>query len=146
MKKDKIVININDKNDSETTIVYDNVVSNMNDMSMNQDDQIEYLKSRITDLEKQQKQRFDFIILGLSALFALVIGVTFMILNFYFVGILIIFSTCFISCYHTFKLSNNQKNFSLEKFENIEEIRKVISSKLKWYKMYHFFMQKDRLF
>lgn len=131
MKKDKIVININDKNDSKSAIVYDNLISNMNDMSMNQNDQIEYLKSRITDLEKLQKQRYDFIILGLSAFFALVIGVTFMILNFYFVGILIIFSTCFISCYHTFKLSNNRIDVPIKKFEKIDEIRKIISSKLK---------------
>jgi len=40
MKKDKIVININDKNDSKSAIVYDNLISNMNDMSMNQNDQI----------------------------------------------------------------------------------------------------------
>lgn len=131
MKKDKIVININDKNDSKSSIVYDNLISNMNDMSMNQNDQIEYLKSRITDLEKEQKQRYDFIILGLSAFFALVIGVTFMILNFYFVGILIIFSTCFISCYHTFKLSSNRIDVPIKKFEKIDEIRKIISSKLK---------------
>jgi len=131
MKNEKIVININDKNDSKSDIVYDNVLTNMNDMSMDQDAQIEYLKTRISELEHDQKQRFDFIILGLSLFFALVIGVTFMILNFYVLGIFIIFSACFVGCYHTFKLSNNQKNINLAKFEEIEEIRKYISSKLK---------------
>ena len=131
MDKDKIVININDKNDSKSSIVYDNVVSNMNDMSMSQDEQIEYLKSRITGLEQLQKQRYDFIVLGLSVFFSLVIGVTFMILNFYVVGILIIFSTCFISCFHTFKLSSGKNSTTLQKFEEIDEIRKIISSKLK---------------
>ena len=131
MKKDKLVINISDMNNSKSEIVYDNVVSNMNDMSMSKEDQIEYLKDRITDLEQAQKQRYDFIILGMSAFFALVIGVTFMILNFYVVGIFIIFSTCFISCYHTFRLCCNNKNISLDRFEEIEEIRRVISSKLK---------------
>lgn len=131
MKKNKLVININDKNSSKSEIIYDNVVSNMNDMSMNQNEQIEYLKTRISDLEQSQKQRYDFIILGLSLFFALVIGVTFMILNFYIVGIFIIFISSFIGCYHTFKLSSGNKGVSLEKFEEIEEIRKVISSKLK---------------
>ena len=131
MKKEKIVININDKNDSKSEIIYDNVVSNMNEMSMSNDEQIEYLKNRISDLEHSQKQRYDFIVLGLSLFFALVIGVTFMILNFYVVGIFIIFSTCFIGCYHTYKISSNQKKISIEKFEEIDEIRKFISSKLK---------------
>lgn len=131
MKNDKLVININDKNDNKSSIVYDNVVSNMNDMSMDQNEQIEYLKTRISNLEKEQKQKYDFIILGLSLFFSLVIGVTFMILNFYVVGIFIIFASCFIGCYHTFKLSNNSNNISLAKFEEIEEIRKIISSKLK---------------
>ena len=39
-------------------------------MSMNQEEQIEYLKTRISDLEHSQKQRYDFIILGLSLFFA----------------------------------------------------------------------------
>ena len=131
MKKDNVVININDKNDSKSSLVYDNVVSNMNNMSMNQEEQIEYLKSRISDLERSQKQRYDFIVLGLSLFFALVIGVTFMILNFYVVGIFIIFAACFIGCFQTYKLSNNQNSIDLSKFEEIEEIRKFISSKLK---------------
>ncbi len=131
MKKDKMVINITDKNNSKSEIVYDNVVSNMEEMSLNKNDQIEYLKTRISNLEKEQKQRYDFIVLGLSTLFALVIGVTFLILNFYAIGIFIVFTTCFVSCYHTFKLSSSQKSISLEKFEEIDEIRKYISSKLK---------------
>ena len=131
MKKDKMVININDKSSSKSEIIYDNVVSNMEEMSLNKTDQIEYLKTRISNLEKEQKLKYDFIVLGLSALFALIIGVTFMILNFYVIGIFIIFTTCFVSCYHTFKLSSNQKKISLEKFEEIDEIRKYISSKLK---------------
>lgn len=131
MKKDKMVININDKSNSKSEIVYDNVVSNMEEMSLNKNDQIEYLKTRISNLEKEQKLKYDLIVLGLSSLFALIIGVTFMILNFYVIGIFIIFTTCFVSCYHTFKLSGNQKKISLEKFEEIDEIRKYISSKLK---------------
>ena len=131
MKKDKMVININDKSNSKSEIVYDNVVSNMEEMSLNKTDQIEYLKTRISNLEKEQKLKYDLIVLGLSSMFALVIGVTFMILNFYVIGIFIIFTTCFVSCYHTFKLSSNQKKISLEKFEEIDEIRKYISSKLK---------------
>lgn len=131
MKKEKLVININDKNSSKSEIIYDNVVSNMNEMSMNQNEQIEYLKTRISDLEHSQKQKYDFIILGLSLFFALVIGVTFMILNFYVVGIFIIFISSFIGCYHTYKISSNQKKISIEKFEEIDEIRKFISSKLK---------------
>ena len=131
MKKDKMTININDKNSSKSEIIYDNVVSNMDDMSFNKNDQIEYLKTRISNLEKEQKLKYDLIVLGLSAIFSLVIGVTFLILNFYVIGIFIVFTTCFVSCYHTFKLSSNGKNITLDKFEEIEEIRKVISSKLK---------------
>lgn len=131
MKKDKMVININDKNSSKSEIIYDNVVSNMENMSLNKNDQIEYLKNRISNLEKEQKLRYDLIVLGLSAMFALIIGVTFMILNFYVVGIFIIFTTCFVSCYHTYKLSNGTKSINVDKFEEIEEIRKIISSKLK---------------
>ena len=54
MKKDKMVININDKSNSKSEIVYDNVVSNMEEMSLNKNDQIEYLKTRISIWKKNK--------------------------------------------------------------------------------------------
>lgn len=130
MKKDNIVININ-KNDSKSEILYDNIVSNMDSMKLNKDEQIEYLKTRVSILEQEQKKKYDFVILGLICLFSLIIGVTLLVLNFYTIGSIVVFMSCIYGIIKTYMLASVQKNFSLDKYEEIEAIRKIISSKLK---------------
>ena len=45
MKKKNISINISSKDETKSEIVYNNVISNMDKMSLTKDEQIEYLKS-----------------------------------------------------------------------------------------------------
>lgn len=130
MKKDKVSININN-NETKSEIVYNNIVSNMDNMNISKDEQIEYLKNRVSELENDQKLKFDFAILGLSSLLLLVIGITFLILNFYFIGSFIVLLSFGYVGYKTYKLSNCNSKINLDKFEEIEVIRKMIDSKLK---------------
>lgn len=131
MNNDGFIIDIKDENEEKCDIVYNNVVSSMNNMSMSKDEQIEYLKSRISELERSKQKRFNFLILCMFAGIFNLIGITFVVLNLYFVGAFIIFSTCFISCFHTYKLSSNIKKSDSIKFDKIESIRKFISSRVK---------------
>ena len=130
MKNDGFIIEIKD-DDSKSDIIYNNVVNSMENMSMSKDEQIEYLKSRISELEKSQRRRFNFLILGLVSFFLLLIGITFIILNLYFVGSIFIFSTCFVSCFITYKMSNSSEKIDFSKFERVEKIRKFINSRIK---------------
>lgn len=130
MKK-SITINIDDKNDTKSKIIYDNVVASMEKMSLNKGEQIEYLKNRVAELEQEQKKKTDFVILSLICALSLIIGISLLILNFYTIGSIIIFVSCFYGIFKTYKLTSIQKNFSLEKYEEIEAIREVINSKLK---------------
>ncbi len=130
MKK-SVVININDKNDTKSEIVYDNVVASMEKMSLNKSEQIEYLKTRIAELEQEQKKKYDFVILGLICLFLLVIGISLLILNFYTLGSIIIFASCIYGIFKTYNLASTEKKFPLDKYEEIEAIRNVINDKLK---------------
>ena len=49
-------------------------------MKLNKDEQIEYLKTRISILEQENKKKYDFIVMGLICLFLLVIGVALLII------------------------------------------------------------------
>ena len=129
MDNDNLIIEIKDE-DSKSDVIYNNVVNSMENMSMSKDEQIEYLKSRISKLEFSQRRRFNFLILGLASFFLLLIGITFIVLNLYFVGSIFIFSTCFVSCFITYKLSCSKISES-EKFDKIEKIRKFINSRIK---------------
>lgn len=130
MKKDSITVNIN-KNNSKSEILYDNIVTNMESMKLNKDEQIEYLKTRISILEQENKKKYDFIILGLICLFSLIIGIALLILNFYTLGSFVIFFSCIYGIIKTYMLASKENKFSLDKYEEVEAIRKIISSKLK---------------
>lgn len=131
MKKKNISINIGSKDETKSEIVYNNVISNMDKMSLTKDEQIEYLKVRITELEQDQKYKTECIILGVMFLLVLLFGLFLMVQNFHTIGVIIIISTFVLSVVSTYKLSRQQKTESNDKFEEIETIRKLISSKLK---------------
>ena len=130
MKKN-ITININDKNNTKSEIIYDNVVETMEKNGLNKGDQIEYLKTKITQLEQEQKKRYDLIILCLICLFSLIIGITFLILNFYTIGAIIVFASTCYGIFKTYNIASNNNKLELDKYEEIETIRKVINDKLK---------------
>ena len=130
MKKDSITVNIN-KNGSKSEILYDNIVTNMESMKLSKDEQIEYLKTRVSILEQENKKKYDFIVLGLICLFSLVIGIALLILNFYTLGSFVVVGTCFYGVFKTYMLASKENRFSLDKYEEVEAIRKIISSKLK---------------
>ncbi len=130
MKKESITVNIR-KNDSKSEILYDNIVSNMDSMKLSKDEQIEYLKTRVSILEQENKKKYDFIIMGLICLFLLVIGIALLILNFYTLGSFVVVGTSFYGIFKTYMLASKENKFSLDKYEEVEAIRKIISSKLK---------------
>ncbi len=130
MKKDSVTINIR-KNDSKSEILYDNIVSNMDSMKLSKDEQIEYLKTRVSILEQENKKKYDFAILVLICLFSLIIGIALLILNFYTLGTLIVVVSCGYGIFKTYVLASKENKFSLDKYEEVEAIRKIISSKLK---------------
>ena len=130
MKKDSITVNIK-KNDSKSEILYDNVVSNMESMKLDKDEQIEYLKTRVSVLEQENKKKYDFIVLSLICLFSLIIGIALLVLNFYTLGSFVVIGSCAYGIFKTYMLASKENKLSIDKYEEVEAIRKIISSKLK---------------
>ena len=130
MKKDSVTVNIK-KNDSKSEILYDNIVFNMESMKLSKDEQIEYLKTRVSILEQENKKKYDFAILVLICLFSLIIGIALLILNFYTLGSLVVLGAAAYGIFKTYMLARKENKFSLDKYEEVEAIRKIISSKLK---------------
>ena len=133
MKKEKgsINININSKDETKSQIVYNNVIANMDKMPLTKDEQLDYLKSRITELEHDHKNKFQIIILTIVFAIILAFGLFLMTEEYYTLGIIISFVVFFASIITIYKLSKNIKNTIDDKYEEIEAIRKLISSRLK---------------
>lgn len=133
MKKEKgsINININSKDESKSQIIYNNVIANMEKMSLTKDEQLDYLKSRITELEQEHHRKFQIIILTIVFSLILAFAMFLMVEKYYTLGIIISFVTFFAAIISISRLNKNVKNSIDDRYEEIETIRKLISSRLK---------------
>ncbi len=133
MKKEKnsINININGKDETKSEIIYNNVISNMDKMALTKEEQIDYLKLRITELEQEHKDKFQLIILMIIFTIILIFGLFLIVEDFHTLGIIISILAFITAIITTYKLSKNYKNNLNDKYEEIETIRKLINSKLK---------------
>lgn len=133
MKKEKgsINININSKDESKSEIVYNNVIANMDKMALSKDEQLDYLKSRVTELEQDHKNKFQIVLLTVIFSIILAFGLFLIIQEFYTLGVIISFAIFFITIITIYRLSKNLKSNLDDKYEEIETIRKLISSRLK---------------
>lgn len=133
MKKEKNSINISINNSLETKsqIVYNNVLANMDKMSLTKDEQLDYLKTKITELEQDQKNKFQLITFIIIFTIILVFGLFLIIQDFNTLGVIISLLAFFSSIITIYKLSRNWKNDINDKYEEIETIRNLINSKLK---------------
>lgn len=129
-KKLKITIKGNEKNKSE--IVYNNLLSNMDGNDISKDKQIEYLKSRINYLETNIKNKFVLGTILLVCLIILSLGILFMYLDVYLLGIILSVLSFVIVIIFLLKFKNkNIDNEINDTFEEVETLRKILNSKLK---------------
>lgn len=129
-KKLKITIKGNEKNKSE--IVYNNLLSSMDGNDISKDKQIEYLKSRINYLETNIKNKFVLGSILLVCLIILSLGILFMYLDVYLLGIILSILSFIIVIIFLLKFKNkNIDNEINDTFEEVETLRKILNSKLK---------------
>ncbi len=133
MKKEKgsINITINSKDETKSQIVYNNIITNMDKMALSKDEQLDYLKSRVTELEQEHKNKLQIILLTVIFSIILALGLFLIIQEFYTLGVIITFAIFFTSIITIYRLSKSFKNNLDDKYEEIETIRKLINSKLK---------------
>lgn len=129
-KKLKIVIKGNENNKSE--IVYNNLLNNMESSDLSKDKQIEYLKSRINYLETNIKNKLILGIILVLNLVILALGIFFMYLDVYFLGILLSMLSFILVIILLLRFKNKNINYELnDDFAEIDTLRKLLNSKLK---------------
>lgn len=128
-KKMKIVIQGTEKNKSE--IVYNNLISNMSSLDLSKDKQIEYLKSRINFLETNIKNKFILVSSLTLSFIILVLGLIFMSLNIYILGISFSVLSFILLSFLLIKFKGKNNNEVANEFNEIEVLRSLLNSKLK---------------
>lgn len=120
---------ISGEENNKSEIVYNNVVKNM---KLTKEEQVEYLKIKVAQLELEMKNRMLLAFLLLISLFGLGFGLFLMILNIYWLGIIVVFGTFFgvsIRAYMTYK--STIKLVRTSEYDKVEQLRQMLNLKLK---------------
>ena len=132
MKKNelkKLNIAITGDENNKTEVVYNNVIQNMN---LTSEEQINYLKNKINELELENKNRSLTSLLILISIVGIGFGLFLLIQDIYFLGSLFIITTfigVIIRFYLMYKnVTNLNKNIEYEK---IEQIRRLLNERLR---------------
>lgn len=126
---EQLNIYISGEENNKSEIVYNNVVKNM---KLSKEEQVEYLKTKVTQLELEMKNRKLITILLLISLFGIGFGLFLMVLNIYWLGIIVVFSTFFgvaIRAYIMYK--NMVKMVRTSEYDKVEKLRQMLNLKLK---------------
>lgn len=125
--EEKIEISINGNENSKSEIVYNNIMQ-----GLNKDEQVRYLKMKVTLLELEMKNKMIALILLLISLVCFSIGIYFLILDLYILGSIVLFLTfigVMIRFYMMYK-SILKVTHSME-FDKVEHLRKLLNTRLK---------------
>lgn len=126
---EQLNIYISGEENNKSEIIYNNVVKNM---KLSKDEQVEYLRTKVTQLELEMKNRKLITILLLISLFGLGFGLFLMVLNIYWLGIIVVFGTFFgvaIKAYIMYK--NMIKMVRTSEYDKVEKLRQMLNLRLK---------------
>lgn len=131
MKKKSINISINDKDETKSQVVYNNVLNSMEKSSMTSEDQLNYLKKRISYLEDSTKERQHYVLCGFIFLVVLALGIFLTIIKYATFGVVLILISFFGNMFFTYKIAKKYNVDYDNTYEEIDAIRELINSKLK---------------
>lgn len=124
---EKVNISINGNEKSKNEIIYNNVME-----ELNQEEQVKYLKSKVTRLELEMKNKMVALILILSSIIGFSIGIYFLILNLFVLGTIIIFSTFIVVMIRFYMMYKSILNIIRDKeFDKVDQLYKLLNSRLK---------------
>ncbi len=131
MEKDILNIAISGDEKNKNEIVYKNIIDAMNKQKMSKDEQIEYLKTKLTSLENEYQSNVVILITLAIAVVILAVGLYLLITDEYVLGIVFVLLAFFISIYKLITSSQKDKRFKNKKYMELETLRKNINSILK---------------
>ena len=124
---EKIDISINGTEKSKNEIIYNNVMQ-----ELTKEQQIKYLKSKVTSLELEMKNKLVAIILILSSIIGFSIGIYFVANNLYILGIITVFATFAVVLLRFYMMYKSILKVTRDmEFDNVEHLRKILNMRLK---------------
>lgn len=127
-----VKVNINGTEKNKNEIIYNNIIDTMEDMNISRQEQIEYLKQKITYLESTSKEKTILITTVLIGFILILLGVYLMSIDIKIYGaIFIILSFSIVTVKLTLMIRKLQASCKDGKFDTVEQLRKILNLKLK---------------
>ncbi len=131
MEKDILNIAISGDEKNKNEIVYNNIVDQMDKLKMTKQEQIDYLKTKITTLENEYHNNMTILITLVFAFVILCIGIYLLVTNDYVLGIIFILVSFIWMVYKLIKTLDRDRKIRNKKFVELESIRNSLNAILK---------------
>ena len=128
----EVKVNIDGTEKNKNEIIYNNVISTMEDMNISKQEQIEYLKQKITYLENSSKDKITLVLTVLVGFIILLFGIYLMSIDVKTYGaIFIVASFIAVTASLLLMIKKLQVSCKNNKFDSVEQLRKILNLKLK---------------
>lgn len=131
MENDILNIAVSGDEKNKNEIVYNNVVDAMDKLKMSKNDQIDYLKMKLSTLETEYQNNMVILITIVLSLVLLGIGIYLLVTNDYILGISFILIGFGITVYKLIRTLIIDRKIRNKKFVELESIRNSLSDILK---------------
>lgn len=122
-----IILDGSENNKSE--IIYNNVIQNMD---LSEEEQVRYLKMKVSLLEMEMRNKMWLLILTAISLIGMGSGIYFLMINIYFLGIILVIGTFAGVVAKLFSMYKAMMNMNHNaEFDKVEHLRKMLNMKLK---------------
>lgn len=128
-KSGSVNITIDGTENNKSEIIYNNVIRNM---ELSEEDQLRYLKQKVSLLEMEMRNKVWLLILTLISLGGMGSGIYFLMKDIYFLGILLVVGTFVGVVWKLFMMYKTMMNMNHNaEFDQVEHLRKMLNMKLK---------------
>lgn len=128
-KSGSVNITIDGTENNKSEIIYNNVIRNM---ELSEEDQLRYLKQKVSLLEMEMRNKVWLLILTLISLGGMGSGIYFLMKDIYFLGILLVLGTFVGVVWKLFMMYKTMMNMNHNaEFDQVEHLRKMLNMKLK---------------
>lgn len=129
-KKD-MLITINGEELNKSEIVYNNIVKSMEEMQMSKDEQIDYLKTRVANLENDSKNKIFISLFVLLGLGLIIFGLYLMCSSLYSFGIIFVLAGFLVTTIKLLLMIRKYLQFKNIKYSEVDRLKTILNSRLK---------------
>lgn len=131
MDKNNISISINGNEKNKNEIIYNNILDSMDEKNISKDEQIEYLKSKVANLESEVKNKINLSLTIIIGFICLVFGIYLMYVNQKLIGTIFITTSFITVVILLLRMIRKYNNVNNSKYSEVDRLKSILNSRLK---------------